>query len=150
MNSPTLLSSGCLVPVPGGNIRTHAPRFAQSRGGDEDLFGWPSQYVYFLTLMIEPTCGRPPDPWTLTPPLPSAVTLLQLKTSTSSSLALYPASGTDQDGEDELPPLVRRASVGGLEMAMVEDDCETNFNYDNQSVRRIWRIGRLKQTAVVW
>lgn len=88
--------------------------------------------------IVKRTCGLPPDPWTVTPPLLSALILVQVRTSTSSSLAWKPASDTVHFGVDELPPLESSASMGGFRMAMVESEpVDGNFTYGDQERVRL-------------
>ena len=70
------------------------------------------------------TCGSPADAWTRTPPLVSAVTCSQVRTSTRTSLDAYPASGTFHVmlELDPLPTFVRSARSGGFDTARVDSD----------------------------
>jgi hypothetical protein len=74
------------------------------------------------------TCGMPYALGTFTPPCPSAITLLQVRTSTSSSFGGKTAS-TFQFTPRGLsaPTLVKRASIGGLEIAIEWSCIARNF-----------------------
>jgi len=73
------------------------------------------------------TCGRPPEAVVVTPPLPSAVTALQLRTSISASFALKPAFGSVHDADPEAPTFVSSASMPGFVSEMVELVVERTF-----------------------
>lgn len=82
------------------------------------------------------TCGLPPDPVAETPPFASAVTLEQERISTSSSLGLYPASGTSHFGDELLPPFVSSASRGGFETASVDPEGVYSFTCARERITR--------------
>ena len=78
------------------------------------------------------TCGIPPDPLTLMPPLLSALSWEQVSTSTSFSFSPKPASGTSHEGVDELPPFDRSVSKGGFDTTSDEGLAERNLTYMNK------------------
>lgn len=74
------------------------------------------------------TCGMPYAPGTFTPPCPSAITLVQVRTSTSGSFGGKIASTFQFTplGLSE-PTFVKSPRIGGLEIAMEWSSIAINF-----------------------